>query len=257
MAHILAESDDARPPRWAADGSVAVSLLGHTASVNAVVTHVSGQKYTLFSGGGDDCIRVWDMSGACLQTFDHAHDGYVSSLLLHGEYLLSASFDRTIRLWNVERREQLRSIKAHANCVNALCQHSATGTVLSASWDSCIRVWDLRASNGNKGYASVLRLPSAGLCVACDTETSVYCGLHDTSVVSIDLRTGKLLETMTGHTGYVTALALANLVVALLLIFLTLTHRKLFFCGCRRSSFRRRRTAPSGWQMCDTAAAGR
>ena len=214
MANILAGCLDARPPRWAADGNISVSLHGHTASVNAVVTQKFGHRNVVFSGGGDDSIRVWDIAGTCIQAFEHAHDGYVSSLLLHGEYLLSASFDRTIRLWNAERREQLRSIKAHANCVNALCLHSATGSVLSSSWDSCIRMWDLRASNGNKGYASVLRLPSAGLCVACDTEFMVYCGLHDTTVVSMDLRNGKLLETITGHSGYVTALALANLVCA-------------------------------------------
>ena len=206
IGHIVTPSI----PRWLADEKVSVYFEGHTASVNTLATHTAGNKYIVFSGGGDDSIRVWDISGNCLQTFEQAHDGYVSSLLLHGEYFLSASFDRTIGLWNVERRERLRKIKAHANCVNSLCLQSGNGCILSASWDCCIRVWDLRASNDR--HASVLRLPSAGLCLASDTESAVYCGLHDTSVVAMDLRTGKLRDTMTGHTAYVTALALANLV---------------------------------------------
>jgi Prp8 binding protein len=214
MAHILADTIDAKPPRWAADSTSSVCFHGHTASVNALATHKSGNKFVVFSGGGDDSIRAWDLSGFCLQTFEKAHDGYISSLLLHGEYLLSASFDRTIGLWNAERRERLRAIKAHANCVNALCLHATTGAVLSVSWDSCVRVWDLRASPGTgRNHVSVLRLPAPGLCIACDEEDSVYCGLHDSTVVALDLRTGKLRETMTGHTSYVTALALANLVL--------------------------------------------
>lgn len=58
-------------------------------------------------------------------------------------------------LWNAERRQLIKSIKAHAHCINALCLHE-TGVVLSASWDQSVRVWDLRVGplpqKMNSGY---------------------------------------------------------------------------------------------------------
>jgi len=59
-------------------------------------------------------------TGECIQELERAHTGYVSSLAMQGDYIMSSSFDRTICLWNAERRSLVKSIKAHAHCINAL-----------------------------------------------------------------------------------------------------------------------------------------
>ena len=149
----------------------------------------ASSRHILFSGSGDETIRVWDVEeNKCVQEMEKAHNGYVSSLLCVDDYLISGSFDRTICLWNVHRRSLIKSIKAHAHCVNSLFLHDS-GVVLSGSWDGHIRVWDLRGKAGDKGYVQILKVPDAALCVV-GKGNDVFCGLHDSSIVGLDLRTG-------------------------------------------------------------------
>lgn len=58
-------------------------------------------------------------------------------------------------LWNAERRAVIKSIKAHAHCINSLCMHES-GIVISAAWDQCVRVWDLRVREQGHGFVAVM-----------------------------------------------------------------------------------------------------
>jgi WD40 repeat protein len=201
-----------RPPKWAATNKMFTALRGHTSSINALAYRWdkgASPRHILFSGSGDETIRVWDVEqGNCIQELEKSHSGYVSSLLVVDDYLISGSFDRTMCLWNVHRRSLIKSIKAHAHCVNSLFLHDS-GVVLSSSWDGHIRLWDLRGKASDKGYVQILKVPDAALCVV-GKDNEVFCGLHDSSIAALDLRTGSHRDTFTGHSNYVTALHLAN-----------------------------------------------
>jgi WD40 repeat protein len=90
----------------------------------------------------------------------HGHSGYVSSLVLQDDYLISASYDSTLCLWSATRQQLLKQIKAHEHCVNALMTHDS-GVLLSASWDGTVRLWDLRINGSaqTRSFASVLTVP--------------------------------------------------------------------------------------------------
>ena len=214
MALSIERMASGRPPKWAPTPKMFSALRGHASSINALAYRwdpsASSSRHVLFSGSGDETIRVWDLEEQkCVQEMEKAHHGYVSSLLCVDDYLISGSFDRTICLWNVHRRTLIKSIKAHAHCVNSLFLHDS-GCVLSGSWDGHIRLWDLRGKASDKGYVQILKVPDAALCVV-GKDNDIFCGLHDSSVVALDLRTGAHRDTFTGHTSYVTALHQANL----------------------------------------------
>ncbi|EKX42850.1 hypothetical protein GUITHDRAFT_111218 [Guillardia theta CCMP2712] len=186
----------------------------HDSSINALETVMEGSGEVsvrmMICGSGDEKISIWDAKKQKkIETLQHVHQGYISSLLVVDDMLLSGSFDQTICLWSIERRSLIKQIKAHAHCVNHLFLHES-GVVLSASWDSCVRVWDLRTRLQDHGFSSVVKLPDAALCVV-GKQTDVYCGLHDCSIAALDLRSSKQRDTFTGHSGYVTSLHLANL----------------------------------------------
>ena len=179
MSATLKSLTTSQPPRWAASRNMFAALRGHSSSINALAYRwdpsAASSRHVLFSGSGDETIRVWDLEEQkCVQEMEKAHNGYISSLLCVDDYLLSGSFDRTICLWNVHRRSLIKSIKAHAHCVNSLFLHES-GIVLSGSWDGHIRLWDLRGKAGDKGYVQILKVPDAALCVV-GKGNDVFCG---------------------------------------------------------------------------------
>jgi WD40 repeat protein len=96
------------------------------------------------------------LSGKCEGKMQ-GHTGYVSSLILQDDFVVSASYDSTMCLWSSKRMTLLKQIKAHEHCVNSLMAHDS-GVLLSASWDGTIRVWDLRMDSTpqSRSFASVL-----------------------------------------------------------------------------------------------------
>ena len=60
-----------------------------------------------------------------------------------GSMLISASTDRTIRLWNVDDGECVCILKGHTGYVNSIAFSLDHSTLASASCDETIKFWDL------------------------------------------------------------------------------------------------------------------
>jgi WD40 repeat protein len=74
----------------------------------------------------------------------HGHDGGVSCVCFSrdGRRLASGSSDKTVRLWDVENRQELPRL-LEDNCVRTtrIC-FSPDGRLATASWDGNVHVWD-------------------------------------------------------------------------------------------------------------------
>jgi WD40 repeat protein len=94
-------------------GLLVNSLSGHT---NKIASLVNLNSKHLASGSHDGQIRIWNYhNGACLRTFK-SHLQTVSSLSLfkNGNLLLSASLDRTVKIWalkNVLKSDPKRKLE--------------------------------------------------------------------------------------------------------------------------------------------------
>lgn len=86
------------------------------------------------TGSRDKTIRLWDaVSGQCVRvlvsdmtpqslTAQSGHDNWVRALVFHpsGKYLLSASDDKTIRVWELANGRCVKTIEAHSHFVTCL-----------------------------------------------------------------------------------------------------------------------------------------
>jgi len=61
--------------------------------------------------------------------------------------LASASWDRTVRLWDVASEQCFATLQGHTEGIYSVCFSPDGNMLASASWDRTVRLWDVH-SNG-------------------------------------------------------------------------------------------------------------
>ena len=106
-----------------------------------------------------------------------------------GRYVVSGSYDRTLRVWELATGETKRTLQGHTREVRAVAVTPDGRYVVSGSWDKTLRVWDLatgetkRTLQGHTGEVSALAVTSDGRYV-------VSCSWHDRTLRVWDLKDG-------------------------------------------------------------------
>ena len=62
-----------------------------------------------------------------------------------GTLLASGSGDRTIKLWNVESRTEVATLKGHSDSVNSVAFNSEGTLLASGSYDRTIKLWNVES----------------------------------------------------------------------------------------------------------------
>lgn len=127
------------------------TMTAHSQPVTCVV-YPSAE--TIYSGGHDQCIRVWDASMASL-TRTLTCDRAILSLSSWESMIASGHSDGIIRIWDARVSEgpMVRStLTGHLGWVSSLSwlpaleKSVSVPLLLSGSYDGTIRLWDLRGA---------------------------------------------------------------------------------------------------------------
>jgi F-box and WD-40 domain protein MET30 len=115
--------------------------------------------------------------------------------------LITGSYDRTVRVWNMDTGEELRCLKGHSRAVRALQFDDAK--LITGSMDHTLKVWDWR-----RGVCiRTLRGHTEGVvCLNFDSNVLASGGV-DTTIKVWNLRTGSAF-TLRGHSDWVNAVLL-------------------------------------------------
>jgi len=90
------------------------------------------------------------------------------SLTPDNRYVISASDDTTIKVWDIEQQKVTRTLAGHGDRVTDLALTPDGNRILSGSWDQSIRIWDLRtgadlgAFSGQDGKINCLAIAPGG-----------------------------------------------------------------------------------------------
>lgn len=107
----------------------------------------TGKK--LFTAGGDDLVKVWDLSdmSAPLKTLK-GHTGDVHALGLSSDetQLVSAGDDMVPLIWNLESEKVVKKLDAHPRQIPALAISPDGKRIATSSRDSNLRVFDFEGT---------------------------------------------------------------------------------------------------------------
>ncbi len=124
-----------------------------------------------------------------------------------GKTLATASYDETIKLWNLKTGKELQALTGHSRDVECVAISADSKILASGSDDNKIKLWNLQAGKELKtlaGHSGWVRC----LAIMPDGKTLVS-GSDDKTIALWNLETGEKLQTMEGHESGVYAVAIA------------------------------------------------
>jgi WD40 repeat protein len=138
------------------------------------------------------------------------HAGVVQAVAVtpDGRRAVSASHDRTLKVWDLETGAEIRTLTGHAGVVQAVAMTPDGRRALSASGDGALKMWDLETGRETRtlvGHAGV----AVAVAVTGDGQRAVSAS-RDRTLKVWDLETGAEIHTLAGHAGEVNAVAVTG-----------------------------------------------
>lgn len=158
-------------------------------------------------------VALWDTSApsAPVQVLD-AHESAVQAVAYasspRGPLLASGGADKTVKLWNLDTLDRMRTYRGHKDFITALAFSPNGNMLASASLDGSIRLWStsssrlLRRLYGHRGRVSGLTFSPDGSTIAS--------GGADGQLRIWDISRGRTLRTLTGHNGAVNTVTFSS-----------------------------------------------
>jgi WD40 repeat protein len=198
---LLASSgNDATVRFWDWQSGALLHTLPHPGPVIAISWSRAGRLFA--SGDIAGIIRLWELPTTgppiCVQTIQ-AHTVWLNGLVFapDGRTLVSVSWDRTVKLWDVASGHIRATLSGHTDRVLRV-DWSRDGRVLASSGrDQTLRLWDVELGE----YRAVLRGHSGGidgLAFAPDSRTLIS-GSEDGTVRVWDVADGQCVRVMQGY----------------------------------------------------------
>lgn len=144
---VLTGCDDGTVRIWDLQtGQVRRSLVGHEGAVLSIAVSSTLASRAL-TGGKDGTIRVWNLNTNEPPQVLGDHKRGVSSVAFSrdGQKFLSASYDKSIRLWSFNAAgmpNQVEEFRGHTDAVLAADFSPDGRWIISGSYDGTARLWD-------------------------------------------------------------------------------------------------------------------
>ncbi|CAO3623051.1 unnamed protein product [Cunninghamella blakesleeana] len=147
----------------------------------------------IVSGSRDRTIRIWDIESFQCIRTLTGHEGSVLCLQYNEKYLVSGSSDFTVIVWSMQTLQQLMRIRGHTAKISDVCFNDKY--IVSASKDTTIRVSSLRTGR----LIHLIQAHSAAVNSVKLYKSTIVSASRDNVIKFWDINTGLCIRQFVGH----------------------------------------------------------
>ncbi|XP_026994593.1 autophagy-related protein 16-1 isoform X3 [Tachysurus fulvidraco] len=169
------------------------ALMGSNAGITSIEFDSTGSY--LLAASNDFASRIWTVDDYRLRHTLTGHSGKVLSarFLLDNARIVSGSYDRTLKLWDLRSKVCMKTVFAGSSCNDIVCTEQC---VMSGHFDKKVRFWDIRAES------TVCELELLGRVTSLDLNhdrTELLTCSRDDLIKIIDLRNNAVRQTFSAQ----------------------------------------------------------
>jgi len=177
-------------------------LMGHRRvleTIRAFTDRIMEAVSSLYPAFPDADQLVLELAGgALLRTFiGHTDNVNSAAFSPDGHYIVSASSDTTVRLWNVQTGQCLYTLTGHRDTVNSAAFSTEGRYIVSASDDKTMRLWETHT--GQRLLILTGHKRAVNSAVFSTDNTRIVSASEDGTICVWDTHTGQKRLTLTGH----------------------------------------------------------
>jgi WD40 repeat protein len=218
QGHLIASGGDDNATRfWELQtGQCSKTFQGHSNATYAIA--LFAEQNLLASGHEDETIKLWELNlnptqglNDDLQPFRvlNGHSNRVFSIAFspNGQFLVSSSADRTVKLWNPHTGECLKTLLGHGSWVWAVAFSPDGNLIASGSYDRTVKIWDV---SSGECLQTLQGHPGSVLAIAFSLDgKTLFSSGYDKVVKHWDLESGNCLNTWEADSNRVWAVAVS------------------------------------------------
>ncbi|XP_045467818.1 periodic tryptophan protein 2 homolog [Harmonia axyridis] len=167
---------------------------------------------------GELIVWEWQSENFILKQQSHGTSTSCVSYSLDGKWIASGGEDGLMKLWDVTSGYCYKAFNDHSSAVSAIAFCGNKKFIVTASLDGTVRAYNLASYVNFRTFAGTRPVQFACVAVDCSGEF-VAAGAQDVFEIHLwSVKTGKLVEILSGHQGPVGSLAFSPLITSTTLV---------------------------------------